>query len=430
MPKIIIAINKVNPSAIASLQTMQEELGDVRLVILRDSRLPSQDISRFSESGINLSEEEVDYFDLERLTQKMNSLKNDVIGVISRGEGSIQYLARLSEVCRDWDMSIPSRESLEISTDKQRMRACFLAEQPEISPAFLEVRDASPRIIETIEQRVGYPLVVKPANLASSLLIQKCESSDQLVKILPETLGAIEEVYKSSGRYETPSLIVEQMLVGDLYSVDTYITSDGAMFHCPPVYYTSGQSLGVDDFFLYKRTAPASLDEAEWRLCRDAVESAIRAIGLTATTAHVELCRTQAGWKIIEVGPRVGRYRVELYREVYDIDHSSNDIGVRLGLDPVIPTVVRKHCAVYSIYPLEEGRLDSVAHVDEVSQLPSLLYARRLIADGAMVCHAKHGGHAIMEVILSHSDSAQFERDRMWFESHVKAIVADDVAIQ
>lgn len=305
------------------------------------------------------------------------------------------------------------------------MRARFLAEQPEISPAFMEVRDASARTLETIEQQVGYPLVVKPASLASSLLIQKCESSDQLAKVLPQTLEAIEEVYRSSGRYETPALIVEQMLIGDLYSVDTYITSDGAMFHCPPVYYTSGQSLGVDDFFLYKRTAPASLDDAEWQLCRSAVESAIRAIGLTATTAHVELCRTQAGWKIIEVGPRVGRYRVELYREVYGIDHSSNDIKVRFGLTPEISTAIAKHCAVYSIYPLEEGYLDSVAYASEVNQLPSLLYIRRLIQDGVVVRHAKHGGHAIMEVILSHSNSDQFERDCLWFESHVKAVVAD-----
>lgn len=429
MSKIIIAINKVNPSAIASLQAMRSELGDVRVVILKDVRLPSQDISRFSESGINLSEEEVDYFDDAQLTQKLTGLRSDIIGVISRGEGSIQYLARLSEVCRDWGLSIPSRNSLEISTDKQRMRACFLAERPEISPAFMEVHDASPRTIEAIEQQVGYPLVVKPANLASSLLIQKCESSDQLAKVLPQTLGAIEEVYKSSGRYETPTLIVEQMLIGDLYSVDTYITSDGAMFHCPPVYYTSGQSLGVDDFFLYKRTAPASLDDAEWQLCQSTVESAIRAIGLTATTAHVELCKTQAGWKIIEVGPRVGRYRIEMYHEVYDIDHSSNDIRVRLGLTPEVSPAIQKHCAVYSIYPLEEGRLESVAYVSEVNQLPSLLYARRLIEDGVIVQHAKHGGHAIMEVILSHADSDQFERDCRWFESHVKAVVAADTTI-
>jgi biotin carboxylase len=429
MPKIIIAINKVNPSAVASIQAMQGELGDVRVVILKDVRLRSRDLSQFSESGIALSEQEVDYFDAAQLTQKLVNLKEDIIGVISRGEGSIQYLARLSEVCREWGIAIPSRESLEISTDKQRMRARFQAAQPEISPAFLEVSDASPDTMEAIERQVGYPLVVKPANLASSLLIQKCESSDQLVEILPHTLEAIKEVYKSNGRYETPTLIVEQMLVGDLYSVDTYITSDGAMFHCPPVRYMSGQSLGVDDFFLYKRTAPVSLDDAEWQLCRTTVESAIRAIGLTATTAHVELCRTQNGWKIIEVGPRVGRYRVELYREVYDIDHSSNDVRVRLGMTPVISTIIQKHCAVYSIYPLEEGRLDVVAHASEVDQLPSLLYARRLIEDGMMVRHAKHGGHAIMEVILSHSDNDQFERDCQWLESHVKAVVVADTTI-
>lgn len=422
--RVVIAINKLNPSAASSLiELRKNDLENLRVIVLRHTGVSRQNRSRMNLGDLDVLEIETDFFDASRLAADLEPFREKLSGVISRGESAIQYLAKLSALCYEWGIPLPSSESLEIATDKQRMRQCFMEYAPEITPVFMRVMDVSEVTLRTIHDTVGYPLVMKPANLASSLLIQKCETPEQARQAISAALQTIKALYTESGRHEEPVVIVEQMLEGNLYSVDTYVSGDGEMFHCPAVEYVTGQSIGVDDFFLYRRSAPTRLAPVEWEACKQAVERGIHAIGLTATTAHVELCRTTDGWKIIEIGPRVGRYRIEMYREIYGIAHSDNDVKIRLGLKPVISEVAKAFCSVYSVYPTQEGTLDYIDNFDTIRMLPSLIYARRLVDDGAEVHHAKHGGHALAEVILAHEDKTQFQHDCEWFEDSVKAIV-------
>jgi len=418
---IIFTINKLNPSAATSLLRLERQ--DFRVVVLRDKRVAPQDRTNIFLGGLTVSELETDFFDETRLKEDVSSFYGRVLGVISRGESSIQYLAKLSDACSDWGLRLPTSESLEVATDKQRMRRAFMKNAPEVTPAYMQVADASRETLTQIADVVGYPLIIKPANLASSLLIQRCNTQEQAEQSIASALETIKELYRDSGRFEEPVLIVEQMLEGELYSVDAYVTDEGEIICCPAVGYVTGQSVGVDDFFLYRRSAPVSLSDDDWKACQRAVERGIQAIGLLSTSTHVELCKTHDGWKIIEIGPRVGRYRIEMYREAFGIEHSDNDIKIRLGLTPEVTSNPKAFCSCYSVYPYEEGVLDSINGIDQIVQLASLVQMKRLIEDGADVYHAKHGGHALAEVILAHEDSDQFRRDTEWFESNVKAKV-------
>lgn len=420
---VIFAVNKLNPSTALSITRLMSK---VEVIVVRDKRLPSQDRSRPVFDSLSITELETDYFDTEKLSQDIEQFRDRLVGVASRGESSIQYLARLSDVCQDWSIALPSRESLEVATDKQRMRESFATYCPEVTPSFVQVNDTSDQSMRMAEKEVGYPAIIKPANLASSLLIQRCDTPEQLREALAKAFDVVREVYRESDRHEEPVIIVEQMLEGELFSVDTYISQDGKIWHCPPVEYITGQSIGIDDFFLYKRSTPIRMSATDWQNCQVAVEQGVKAIGLRATTAHVELCKTKDGWKIIEIGPRIGRYRIEMYREAYGIVHSDNDVRVRLGLTPEVATKEHASCAAYSIYPATEGVLEQVEQFDVIGELPSFVYARRLIDDGSNVRYAKNGGHAIGEVILAHRDKDQFEIDCAWFEANVRAIVKED----
>lgn len=421
--RVIVAINRLNPSAMQSLQRLQQSGMDIHVIVLRDIRVAPQDRTHSEAGDLAIEEIETDFFDAARLQADLESFRDTLAGVVSRGESSIQYLAKLSDICRQWGVALPTSESLEIAVDKQRMRQRFSEYAPEITPAFMKVVDTSDATMQAINTSIGYPLIIKPANLASSLLIQKCHTPEQATRAIAEALAVVKKLYDEGGRYEEPTIIVEQLLEGDLYSVDVYAADDGELFYCPPVGYVTGQSIGVDDFFLYRRSAPTQLDAADWDACKIAVASGIHAIGLRATTAHVELCHTQDGWKIIEIGPRVGRYRIEMYREVFGIEHSDNDVKVRLGMKPSIPTEPVAYCAVYSVYPHQEGLLEQLTHYDELHSLQSLVKERRFAHDGSEVHFAKHGGHALAEVILAHKDKKQFDQDCAWFEAHVHAKV-------
>lgn len=428
MEEKVIAVININSTVANSLMRLKQDGINFEVVALRDVRTPLQDRSHsalksLQEAGLPAKDMETDFFDEVRLKSDLEPLHGRLLGVVSRGESSMQYLARLSTACRGWGLVLPESQSLEVAIDKQRMRQRFTEHAPEVTPAFMRVQDSSERTMQLIEEGVGYPLVIKPANLASSLLIQKCDMPEQAERAIAGALQAIRGLYDESGRYEEPVLIVEQMLEGDLYSVDAYITADGEILYCPAVEYVTGQSIGIDDFFLYRRSAPTHLESADWDACKLAVERGIRALSLTATTAHVELCRTKGGWKIIEVGPRMGRYRTEMYREAYGIEHSDNDIRIRLGMRPTIPTDIKAFCSVYSLYPSQEGVLRRIDNVSGIHGLQSLVYVHRSIEDGATVRHAKHGGHALMEVILASEDREQFEKDCAWFEKNVRAVV-------
>ena len=420
--RVVFVINKLNPSAAASLIKLRHEMtGDIHVVVVRDVRVVPQNRSHIELGDMIVSEIETDFFKADQLAADLEPFREKLRGVISRSESSIQYLAKLSAICREWGISLPSSESLEIATDKQRMRQCFIDNAPEVTPAFMRVMDASQLTMQAVDSTVGYPLVVKPANLASSLLIQKCDTPEQAEEAISDALKTIKTLYDESGRHEEPVVIVEQMLEGDLYSFDAYVMNDGAIRFCPPSKYHTGQSLGVDDFFLYKRSVPGDMRVEDWDDCQRVVERGVRAIGLRATTINVELCKTTSGWKIIEIGPRLGRYRIRMYHEAYGIEHSDNDIKVRLGMEPEIPTDIKAYCSVYSIYPFQEGVLEQINNFDAIRALPSLVYIRRLVEDGSEVRHAKHGGHALADVILAHGNKEQFEQDTIWFERCVKA---------
>lgn len=420
---VVIAINKLNSSVAMSLRKMKDEHPSISVVVLRDIGVKPQDRSHIELDELPVSEVETDFFDEARLSADLTPFRHVLLGVVSRSESSIQYLAKLSDMCRDWGLVLPTRESLEIATDKQRMRQRFMHHASEITPAFVRVLDDSDATMQRIAQAVGYPLIIKPANLASSLLVQKCDTPEQAQRAISGALKAIAKLYSESGRYEEPVLIVEQMLEGDLYSVDAYVAGDGEVSYCPAVEYVTGQSIGIDDFFLYRRSVPTLLSGTDWDACKQTVKQGIRAIGLVATTAHAELCKTKDGWKIIEIGPRVGRYRIEMYREAYGIEHSDNDVKVRLGMTPEVSEPAKAFCSAYSIYPPQEGVLQKIDNFESIGELKSAVYVRRFAEDGLYVRHAKNGGHALVEVILAHQHRTQFEQDCAWFENNVKAVV-------
>lgn len=99
---IVIAINKLNPSAAASLGRLKDGGLDIDIIVLRDRRVAPQDRSHIYLGDLVVSEQETDFFDEVQLAMDLAPLRETLLGVVSRGESSIQYLAKLSDICCDW----------------------------------------------------------------------------------------------------------------------------------------------------------------------------------------------------------------------------------------------------------------------------------------------------------------------------------------
>jgi biotin carboxylase len=343
-----------------------------------------------------------------------------IVGVTCRGDKYVQHLRRVLPMLPS-SVPVASDQSLAATTNKQLMRAAFERGHPEITPKFLRVHDASDETIISVEKTMSYPVIVKPADLVSSLLIQSCVNPDELQAALKHTFETVGTLYQQEDRRKSPEVLVEEYLEGDFYSIDAYVTEAGKYYFCPPVAYIPAQQIGIDDFFLYKRLLPTNLSDEQIKAANLAASNAMAAVGLQFSSAHIELVLTKDGWKIIELGPRIGRFRATMYRLGYGIDHSLNDVRARLGLEPDIPSKLRRYCAAYSIYPEKEGSLSQIQGLETLETMREITNLKVYAQPGARCRFAKNGGHALAEFIISADTETEFQELTNWIEKNVHA---------
>jgi biotin carboxylase len=355
------------------------------------------------------------------IQQTLAPYTQNIVAVFSTGETNVQYLRRIIPFLPPY-IHTATPEALATSTDKQAMREAFRAVWPEITPAFLEVTDASEATQLRIEQAIPYPVIVKPTGLASSLLIQSCASRAELAAALTKIFAHIHDVYRDQKRAVSPRVLVEEYLEGDFYSTDAYVMERGQVFLCPPVGYIPVKQRGVDDFSLYKRFVPTTLTAAQHDAMQSTATKAVDAVGLTHSSAHIELVLTTQGWKVIELGPRIGRYRHRMYQMAYGIHHYANDLLIHFGQAPTIPAVLQKYCAAYSLYPESEGEFVELAGLEFLQQSPYIKHLHFRANPGDIALHAKHGGKLIVEFYVVADDQKNFDKTVATVEAAVKVI--------
>lgn len=358
----------------------------------------------------------------EEIATALEPYRKDIRGVICRGDRYIQDLRKVIPFLPE-SVLVSTPESLDVATNKRLMRMDFMQHYPEITPHFIEVHDDSLFTIEKIENHLQYPVIVKPANLASSLLIQSCHDRPELQAALTKIFEKIQEIYTTEGRRHKPQVIVEEYLEGEFYSIDAYVTRPGEISYCPPVAYIPAKQLGIDDFFLYKRFVPTHLTQEQVVAANETTAKAITAVGLTHTVVHVELILTKHGWKIIELGPRLGRFRVTMYKWGYGIDHSKNDVLIHVGQKPIIKDELLRYCAAYSIYPKKEGVLRGITGLELLENNQAVKYLKIVSKPGMLCTFAKHGGHALAEFIIATDDKAEYEKLVAKIEESIEAVI-------
>jgi D-alanine-D-alanine ligase-like ATP-grasp enzyme len=416
-PRYLLVVNHVVSSLFKSVEEIKkisQFTGLETLIITKDTNLANRYSKYINPRNILICS----FDDDNEIESILKPYTNDIVGVICRGDKHIQYLRKVIPFLPDQTL-VSSVDSLTAATNKSLMRQKFIDMYPEITPDFLEVFDSSDETVSSVEAKIGFPVIVKPANLYSSLLIRSCSNQDELKSALSAVFSAAQDAYRKEGISEQPSVIVEEYLVGELFSTDAFVLSGDQISCCPLVPYISAKNLGIDDFFLYKRYMPADLSKAEISEAFETAKKAIIALGLIYSAAHIELIKTAKGWKVIEVGPRLGRFRNVMYKLCYGIDLSLNDVRVHLGLEPRIPDRLIRKCTAYSIYPKKEGRLKKIVGIGQVKTNHMTKSFRLLAKSGDECLFAKNGGHALAEFIVagtgpSYDEATKYVEERVY----------------
>jgi len=193
--------------------------------------------------------------------------------------------------------------------------------------------------------------------------------------------------------------------------VDAYVNSRGTVHFCPLVRVKTGRDIGHDDFYNYLHITPTNLKKSTIEKAESVAEAGIHALGLRNTTAHVELMKMDDEWKLIEIGARVGGFRHKLHQLSCDIDHSLNDVLIRMPKKPIIPKKCKGFAATLKWFPKKEGKIIKLKGIKKIQELKSLvdISVNKKVGDR---CHfAKNGGKAVFTVTLYNKERAKLLAD-------------------
>lgn len=364
---------------------------------------------------------ECDFSSPLTIEKALVNYKHRFLAVTCRAESNIPKLKKV--IPHVPYVNSPTELSLDWTTDKIKMRQLLRNYDKEISPKFLVVNDSSKETLDRIERVISFPLILKPSGLAASLLVTVCFYQEELESNLRTMVRKMNQTYKKKKGRGEPKVLVEEFMEGSMYSVDVYVNQRGVMYFTPLVHVRTGRSVGYEDFFGYQRLTPVLLKPHKIEAAKKVAEKAVEALNLRSTTCHVELMKTEDGWKIIEVGPRIGGFRHEMYNLSYGIDHSYNDILIRIPKKPVLSKKVRGYTAVMQFYSHRKGKLSNVVGINKVRKLESFSRIEIKKLKGDMCDFARNGDDPVFDIVLFNKSRSVLLADIRRLEKSVRIIV-------
>jgi len=351
----------------------------------------------------------IDFTKAGSIAEALAPYQEELRAITCRAES---YISRFMQVIPHVPyLRTPTTESLAWATDKLEMRRRFAILAKPFTPKYAVVHENTKAERARVIEKIKFPMIVKPTNLAQSLLVTVCYHEDELKRSLTALRKKIEKIYSENGRVEEPRIIVEEFMEGDMYSVDAYVNSRGTVYFCPMVRVITGHNIGHDDFFNYLHMTPTNLKVPSIEKAHTAAEAGIHALGLRNTTVHVELMKMDDDWKLIEIGPRIGGFRDTLHRLSCDIDHSLNDILIRLPKKPYVPKKCKGFAATLKWYPKAEGRLTKLKGIKKIQEVKSFVTISVNKKVGDRCRFAKNGGKAVFTVTLYNDERSKLLAD-------------------
>lgn len=405
---IIAYVAVVPPGAAESIRRYgKTEKKKFRVMLITDKRSKNKEYTP-SQDGVDIVVE-VDFSKPNKIAEALIPFQDELLAISCRSESHMmKFIAVIPHVPY---LRTPSTDSLEWATDKLKMRRRFTLYDKKSTPQFTIVKSNTKTERARIIEKVGFPMIVKPANLAQSLLVSMCYHEEELEKVLRTTFRKLRKTYGDNSRKESPVIMAEGFMDGDMYSVDAYVNGRGTVYFCPLVRVKTGRDIGHDDFYNYLHITPTGLKKTTIEKAQMVAETGIHALGLRNTTAHVELMKIDDEWKLIEIGPRVGGFRHKLHQLSCDIDHSLNDILIRLPKKPVIPKKCKGFAATLKWFPRKEGKITKLKGIKKIRELKSFvdISVSKKVGDR---CHfAKNGGKAVFTVTLYNRERAKLLAD-------------------
>ena len=248
---IIVYVSNVPTEAISGIREHEKSTGEKYRIMLVENKNRKRNKAIEDFPGVDIFLE-ADMSNPDDIGRVLLPYEDQLCATSSRSESFMSdFIAVIPNVPY---LKTPTTESLKWASDKLLMRQRFTMYDKKITPKYTIVKNDSDEDLDKLIKKIGFPMIVKPANLAQSLLVSVCYHKAELKKALKKGLSALEKIYKENGRTEHPRILVEEFMEGIMYSVDAYVSARGKLHFCPLVRVKTGKDVGFhDDFFGYLR---------------------------------------------------------------------------------------------------------------------------------------------------------------------------------
>lgn len=348
-----------------------------------------------------------DFTDKETVLKSLEDVKKPIDAVMCVYENYVVPTAWITE-----HLGLPGMpiDSALACTDKDLMRQAFAQAPEKISPDFRVV--TSEDDVREFAATHRFPLILKPANLAKSLLVTKNHSLEELIDNYKKTVDLLDTTYKKYASGRIPKLLIEEFLEGSVHSVDAFVDSEGIPRILGNIVdYQTGYDIGFDDNFHYSRLLPSRLSDTDQRALLHCADVAVRALGMKNSPAHIEIIMTSEGPRVVEIGARNGGYRERMHKLANDIDITGAALQIAFGQKPDIQSKKSDNVAVLELFPKAPGIFTGIANEDKLRILPSLNYLSIKAKPDTFIGKSSDGYKMAAVVILHNPDAKQFAKD-------------------
>jgi biotin carboxylase len=198
-------------------------------------------------------------------------------------------------------------------------------------------------------EALGYPVVLKPANLAGSVGVVRCDSPREFERAWAQVMGS------SHPRFGTPTgLLVEEYLDGGEVSVES-IVHEGT---CYPVVITRKFLGAPPGFEEVGHIVSAADTEAHDEAVVGLAVAAHRALGIEHGATHAEVRLTSQGPRMVEIGARLAGDMIPLLAHVATgVDLTTAAAQVACGQMPDLQRSRQAAAGVRFFYPDTDVRV-------------------------------------------------------------------------
>lgn len=244
-------------------------------------------------------------------------------------------------------------EWTEITTNKYKMRECFMAHKVP-SPTYRLIN----RIDEASELNFQFPVIVKPTDRSGSRGIYKVEDPNQLSSAIQ---AAMSEGF-------SPQVLVEDFIDGHEVSVES-ISFKGC-HHIIQI--TDKVTTGAPHFVELEHHQPSSLPIDIQAKIKEITLNALDALHIEYGASHTELKITNAGEiKVIEIGARGGGDFIasNLVELSTGYDFMKAIINVSLGIFEAPDVLHESFSGVYFLSKESEWLIDVLNNASKISEI-------------------------------------------------------------